>query len=314
LFFLFPLISGAQTDEDRRAEAIRVHQQGNDLYDRGEFQQAAVAFRRAQELAPAPTNLYNLARCDQQLGLLEEALEIIEQYISLPNLSQETRVAGQEVEASIRSQQRGHQLFQRQNFEDAATSFRRAQELAPVSSNLYHLAQCLLELDRPAEALDLIRQYLDAPNLPPEGLTIGRELQASIQARIEENQTPTPCPEPPEELAPNRRRAFGAWGLLTAGLAMGVMGGVLDFLALQSADGVVRFQDLDEYQAWRDEVEGTALAGDVLLGIGAAAAVGGLIWLLIELVSRPGRGARTSNALGLSVTPVGSIMLFESSP
>jgi len=88
--------------------------------------------------------------------------------------------------------------------------------------------------------------------------------------------------------------------LLGTGLALAVTGGVLDIVAYTRAEEPQGFDDFDEYQEWYDSVGDMALAGDVLVGVGAATFVGGLIWLLVNRRSRRG-GSESGRRRGSGV-------------
>jgi hypothetical protein len=73
------LLSTAPGDvEQARADFER----GADLYRAGDYRGALAAFQAAQARAPAPQSLFNIARCQERLGQLAEAVESYEAYLS----------------------------------------------------------------------------------------------------------------------------------------------------------------------------------------------------------------------------------------
>ncbi len=73
------LLSTAPGDvEQARADFER----GADLYRAGDYRGALAAFQAAQARAPAPQSLFNIARCQERLGELAEAVESYDAYLS----------------------------------------------------------------------------------------------------------------------------------------------------------------------------------------------------------------------------------------
>jgi len=72
------LLSTAPSDvEQARADFER----GAALYRAGDFRAALAAFEAAQTRAPAPQSLFNVARCQERLGQLAEAVESYGEYL-----------------------------------------------------------------------------------------------------------------------------------------------------------------------------------------------------------------------------------------
>ncbi len=92
--------------------------------------------------------------------------------------------------------------------------------------------------------------------------------------------------------------------VLGVGLALGLTGGVLDIVAYSSSLRTERFSTNAEMDDWASSVQATALAGDVLVGVGAAVAVGGLIWLLLARRNRDTSSAAASR-LRFGASPMG---------
>jgi tetratricopeptide (TPR) repeat protein len=86
----FPHVASGQ---ERREDAARHHDRGVELFREGNHAEAIAEFERAQQLSPSRTNLWNLARCHEQLGQLEESIRYVDQYLTSPELSDERREA-----------------------------------------------------------------------------------------------------------------------------------------------------------------------------------------------------------------------------
>jgi hypothetical protein len=81
---------------------------------------------------------------------------------------------------------------------------------------------------------------------------------------------------------------------------------VLDVVAYTRAEDAQGFDDIGEYDAWYDLVGNAALAGDVLVGVGAAAFVAGLVWLLVDRRGNRDRSvARAGRPWGVAPTGAG---------
>lgn len=86
----------AWAEEGTGGEAATFHQRGIELYRAESYAEAIAQFLRAQELAPAPSNLFNISRCYERLGDTARAIEYLEQYIADPALAPDRRERGQE--------------------------------------------------------------------------------------------------------------------------------------------------------------------------------------------------------------------------
>ena len=183
--------------------------------------------------------------------------------------------------------ERGIQLFQAGNHREAAAEFERAEQLSHSRANIMNLARCHQVLGENQRALQYIDQYLELSDLAPESrnraLAIRAELNAASPREREEAGGEVGREEEGRSLA-------GPWAVLGSGLAILLGGGVLDIVAYVLAgtdhDSNDRFDSHIDYENWRIVARNTAIVGDVLVGVGAAAAVGGLVWLLLARRSR----------------------------
>jgi hypothetical protein len=63
-------------------EAARHFEEGTRLYIAGRYQQAIDEFEAANAIAPAPANLFNLARCHEKLGEFRTAFAFYDRYLA----------------------------------------------------------------------------------------------------------------------------------------------------------------------------------------------------------------------------------------
>jgi hypothetical protein len=103
-----PRESGAEelADDESREIAVRHHFQGRELFREGRYAEAAIQFEAAQRLAPAPSNLFNLARCYLRLGRIQDALEAIESFLA-QELPDERRREGEAMQIALRDMAEG---------------------------------------------------------------------------------------------------------------------------------------------------------------------------------------------------------------
>ena len=76
-------------------EMAKVHYQaGSSFYEKGMFAAALKQFQSAYDAAPTPALLYNMAMCQEKLGELSQALELLRKFeIALPFNKQREKVA-----------------------------------------------------------------------------------------------------------------------------------------------------------------------------------------------------------------------------
>jgi tetratricopeptide (TPR) repeat protein len=92
----------ATASDDARVLAEQHHERGVVLFEGGSFEEAAREFQEAERLAPTPANLFNLARCYEQLHRVAEALATIESYLAL-DLPPERLERGRELRDRLRA-------------------------------------------------------------------------------------------------------------------------------------------------------------------------------------------------------------------
>jgi tetratricopeptide (TPR) repeat protein len=103
LALLLALPATTRGEQDAGEQAAALHRRGLELYEAGGYAEAIEQFRQAQALAPAPSNLFNIARCYERLGDLPGAIEHIEQYLADPALDAQRRTRGEQELARLRA-------------------------------------------------------------------------------------------------------------------------------------------------------------------------------------------------------------------
>jgi tetratricopeptide (TPR) repeat protein len=261
-----------------RSEDAPDPESSNQLFQRGEYARAAELFEQELERGGAPSAFYNLARTYEELRRFGDAIRAYDRYLALEDLPPARR----------------HQA-----------EVRRA-ALASLPGQLEVVGQpprARVLLD--GEPCDPPRITPTTLALPPGEHTLALELEGyhslertiiidpGGEARLELTLEPEPIgpvEEEPEVVGvgsdpvlddePSR----SPWPLTVfgTGLAVAATGSLLYALAYTQGEGVQPFADMDTYDDWFHRVGGMALAGDILVGVGAATLVAGLIWLLVD--------------------------------
>ena len=281
------------------------HLQGVEAYQAGDFARAVEAFEWAQQVGAPPSNLYNLARCYEQLGRLADALRTYESYLESAEIPAERRLRAQELRDQLASRPGRVEL---RSIPDGASVTVSGSEtpagIAPTTLTLppgEHSLNLTLEGHQPT---------LERVVVEPGGEQVVTVLMEGMP------EPPATEPEPIVETTTETDgggSSAGAWVLLGTGLALALTGGVLDIAAYVQAEDAQGFDDFGEYQDWYEFVGAAALAGDVLLGIGAATLVGGLIWLLVDRRSRRnGSGSARRRGVGAVAVSSNGVLLRAS--
>ena len=168
--------------------------------------------------------------------------------------------------------------------------FERAEALAHSRTNVMNLARCYQELGEPERAIQYLDLYLQEPNLPQDARARAEQMRQQLRQSVSGG---------------GGGNLAGPWALLGSGLGVLLAGAILDIVAYVRSDpgSYDQLESQQEYDDWHDGTTSLAIAGDVLVGVGAAAAVAGLIWLL---VANRSRSSRASTGRWVSILPFGS--------
>jgi tetratricopeptide (TPR) repeat protein len=176
----------------------------------------------------------------------------------------------------------GSVAFEEGRFENAMSYFRQAHSLSHRPALLYNIAMTADRLRHDEEALEAYRAYLEAvPDAPQRASVVARIdiLEQAIASRAPAATLPASEPAPP---APRSSDPIVPITLLAGGLVVGAIGGgllagsALDVASIEGAARGTAWQSVMEaYGRW----ESLAIAGGVLVGVGAAVALAGAVWL-----------------------------------
>jgi tetratricopeptide (TPR) repeat protein len=298
--------SAARAEAGENAEAVRLHDQGLEQFRAGQFAEAAVSFEAAQQLAPSPANLNNLARCYEQLGRIGDAIAALDRYLEDPSLTPDrierarefrARLMATPAEVAVSSDPPGAEVLVNGHPPSVSGATTPATLRLEAGNHVVEVRLPGHEGGRQAVELQ-----------PGERRELSFELAPAAGA-IEAPPTtePQPTTEPPREV---HRSSTGPWALIGVGLALALVGTVVDAVALVQSRREDQFEEWSDYDEWRTRVQALAITGDVTLPLGGALAVAGLIWLLIDrrhVEASADRGA----SLALSPAPGGAVVLCE---
>jgi hypothetical protein len=226
-------------------------------------------------------------------------------------LSPTREAAAQGTDPAVQARQihlQGFQLAQQRRCREAIPLFEQSERLVHYPDNHWNIMRCQQQLGQYVDALRALDMYLTSPLISAEDRQeagrVRQELEAArlaaslprpqTSAHPQPSATAGPAPQPGEQVTPTSSTSLaGPWALLGSGLAILLTGAVLDVVAFTGSDATSQeqFATLQEYQDWRDGSRSLAIGGDLLIGLGAAVAIGGLIWLIL---------ARSRNASSVS--------------
>jgi tetratricopeptide (TPR) repeat protein len=224
----------------------------------------------------------------------------------------------------------GRSAFAEGRYQAALDYFEKSYQLSGKPRLLYNIGQCHDRLRNDTKAIEALERYLEeAPEAENRRQVEARleHLRAAVQAREArqgqqqaaskpdrvEAQQLTP-PQQKRSVDDNRAEAepgldgldsesFPVWPSITiaAGASVAIAGVVLMLLASSEGSDVEQAPigaSYPELQDKRDSAQQMWVAGQVLIGVGAAAAAGGVVWLILEERS-------DGETLAVSVAPSG---------
>lgn len=209
-------------------------------------------------------------------------------------------------------------LYDAGEFGQAVAVYLEAYKLQPTAAVLYNVAviydKKLQEVDL---AIDFYRRYISSPDADPAAVQRAtvriQELKVEQAARREADLArlptrppPTATPEdtvlqPIEVERPLSSQTVWGFVALGSGVALAAGGAVMGVLANDAADRFAKSTDLGDKLDHRDIAESRALVADVLIGVGAAAAVAGLLLIVLDDDEPAAQGA----SIGLAPTAGG---------
>jgi hypothetical protein len=283
----------AQSKVDEKAEAKKHFEAGITLLKAEDFEGAATAFETSVRLFPTKTSLFNLANCYKALRRYGESLEV------LRRLETEfTGRLGEEMAAEATAMREALEGVVGR-LEVAATPAGASIRVDGRDAGRSPLKAPLVLGPGEHEIEAAMDGYLPQKRTvrvePRSKAVVSFELQKPVAEEPapgpaeEPAAEPRPEPEPPpvEQPAPAGHGALwtGGWVVTGIGAAILVAGGVTGGLALSAGnqlesdypDGVPR---ADEDKV--DRMDRLAVATNVLLGVGGAAVIAGVVLLVLD--------------------------------
>ncbi len=197
--------------------------------------------------------------------------------------------AANEVEARTRFTL-GQQLYEQGRFEEALEQFRAAHELSGRPGLLYNIYLCHRDAGNNQEAATSLRAFLEAQPEVANRAMLERRL-ATLEEQLQREQDATRRADEAEQRAasvgPVERNFTGPLVTLSSGLAVLLAGGSLGLANRGLHDDITgRCYNgeicLSEEESEIDALDRRNLTADVLVGVGGAATLAGLIWLVVE--------------------------------
>ncbi len=303
----FSICPASRADDNKAAKAA--FKEGTVLFHEGQYEEAALKFRKANTLNPNWKLLYNIGQSEAAAKRHGLALQAFEEYLSeggddigeprRSELAEEiSRLRGIVGEVSVKAP-------------DGALIFvnGRRRGTAPLPGSI----------PVPAGKLNIIKIEQDGEIILEREVRVGSgrsikvdalasqasELQPNDQPQADEKQAsgeagvvPTDSPKTPDKLK------IGGWILIGVGGAVLVGSAVTGGMAMK-LDGELEeaCPDLDCAPNRHDDVDKLkrlSVASDVMTGVGAAALAAGTVMVVVSLV----RGKSESEESNIAVAPV----------
>lgn len=196
--------------------------------------------------------------------------------------------------------------FQAKEYDEAVALFEQAYELQPEPNYLFNIGRIYEESGNLHKAVEFYERFVKEPGVPLDARERGLERLRVLRAIIQETdrqpepepeEEPEAEPEPktepeptpttePERAKPPKLRIAG-YALLGTGGAIAAAGGVMAGLAFQRSQQLEGLHTFETRTDIADEGRTMALSADVLLGVGGAVAVAGLVMVLVSLKRKP---------------------------
>lgn len=188
----------------------------------------------------------------------------------------------------------GQAYYEQANYADAVKEFTEAHRLSRRPDLWYNISVCYERLRRWDEAIAALQQYLqERPNAPDRGVIESRIAHFSERRDADRVQpaTPPPIAAPPPVMAPSTRPRYLP-GLVVGGVGLSLLvaatgTGVSAQLAYNNLNAKCPHMVCDgNVQQLRDDANigrPLAISTDVLLGVGGALLVTGVVLFVVEL-------------------------------
>ncbi|MBN2341305.1 MAG: tetratricopeptide repeat protein [Deltaproteobacteria bacterium] len=298
--WVFALIVALPAHADKGA-AMQAFKEGNMLFDQGEYSEAAVQFRKAYEEEPTWKLLYNIGQCEAGAKNYGLALEAFEQYIveagddiddmrrqevqkeiaRLRPLVGFLKVEGPDgTILTINGLNRGTLPLSGLIPVSAAREFEVSGQLngevtATETIKLMTGQTYTVYLTADAESSEQPNQI--EPAEPTSGMSESNESSEDAQ--------PLEADSKPVAESPSSGLKKAGIALTLTGTVIGVGGftvGGIAFLTAKKLEEVNPNGVSGDALVQRDQLQNIALVGDILMGVGGAVALTGIILLLVN--------------------------------
>jgi hypothetical protein len=187
----------------------------------------------------------------------------------------------------------GIEAFEAGNFRIALEAFERLFALRGNPDLLFNIYRCHRAMGDPAQAAVALRRYLlarpdrvDRAELESELTRLDAQARALTLPTPTPSPTPTPAPiAPPRPVAPTptpaREVGPGPWITLGLGAALAGTGAALMVLAGSAQSDAANATSERARQSSLDGASSQHTAGVVMLGVGGAAVLGGVLWRVL---------------------------------
>ncbi len=208
----------------------------------------------------------------------------------------------------------GSAYYEQANYADAVKEFNEAHRLSKRADLLYNISVCYERLGHWDDAIAALQQYLtERPNAADRAVIESRIKNFETRRDAEKVEESTPPPSkvsnaPPPTFAPPKRRHVASYivGGIGAGLLLAALGtGIEAQYTYSDLDSKCTMRLCPNEQTLKDERSfGRALtiSTDVLIGIGGAAFVTGVILFIVEARKPAPRAVLRPSSSGLYVT------------
>jgi tetratricopeptide (TPR) repeat protein len=274
----------ATESQDARDRAREAFGEGQTLYRGGNYAAALEAFQRAEAAVPSPAAIYNVARCQERLGQIDQAVASYERYLAAaPDAPDHDAVAGHVVELRRQIPPQGRLRVSVDPPRATVAVDQGTPEPAPLDRMLpagHHAVRAELSGHTPAErGVDLVAGGTVQLELTLRPLEPEPEATRAPAAAVSE-QVPPPPPRPGE------RR----WTYVSLTVAVLCVGTALAFGAsAQNAENALhsRVHNQAEAQQLYDTANARATAANgFFVGAAVAGAAAGTLFFVEPTLGR----------------------------
>ena len=228
LLLLAPAVVQAQTD-DELTRAIELYENGAQLYEEGQYEEAVLAWEESYRLSGEPLLIFNMANAHERLGNLEQALDYFNQYRAYATSDEretlERRIRN--LEDRLETQRAEEEERQAELDRIEEERLRAEEERNRTEEQMNELAEVLEEVREPYPTSFLIMRYSLA-GVAAVGLGLGIVFGSQAQGHNTDAEglcsDSSVCPTEVEDILQSERTSalladisFGVGGLAALG-------------------------------------------------------------------------------------------------